>query len=102
MKLNGIDLLGRKILTKQAISTRKKNPNKNKRPNFVVNNLPENEDLFKWSRTVPGNKSYATAVSEREVNPTYEERNFSRQSQGKKTFIIGHSHLKTTKQNKTR
>ena len=37
------------------------------------------------------------------VNSTQhmKKRNFSRQSQGKKTFIIGHSHIKkTTKQDK--
>ena len=36
-----------------------------------------------------GNKLNATAVSEREVNPIYEERNFSRQPQRNNTVIIG-------------
>ena len=31
--------------------------------------------------------------NEREANPRYEERNFSRQPQRKKIFIIGDSHL---------
>ena len=59
----------------------------------MVNNVPENKNLFKQTRFVPENKLYATAVSECEVKPTYEERNFSRQSQRKKTFIIGDSYL---------
>ena len=65
LKLDRVDLLGRKILIKEAISTRKKDPKQNKRTNFVVNNFPENQDLFKRPRVVPGNKLYATAVSER-------------------------------------
>ena len=71
LKLDGIDLLGRKLLIKEAISTRKKDPKQNKRPNFVVNNFPENQDLFKRLRIIPGNKSYVAAISEREVNATY-------------------------------
>ena len=47
LKLDGIDLLGRKILIKEAISTRKKDTKQNKRPIFVVSNFPENRDLFK-------------------------------------------------------
>ena len=39
LKLGGIDLLDRKISIKEAISTRKKDPKQNKRPNFVVNNF---------------------------------------------------------------
>ena len=84
LKLDGIDLLGRKLLIKEAISTRKKDPKQNSRYNFVVNNFPENQDLFKRPRIIPGNKSYATVVSEREVDATYEERNYSRQPQRKK------------------
>ena len=56
---------------KNAISARKKYPkhvNQNRRHKFVVNN-------------------------EREANPRYEERNFSRQPQRKKIFIIGDNHL---------
>ena len=71
LKLDGIDLLGRKLLIKEAISTRKKDPKQNKRPNFVVNNFPENQDLFKRLRIIPGNKSYVAAISECEVNATY-------------------------------
>ena len=56
-------MTGRKILIKEAISTRKKDPKQNKRPNFVVNNFPENQDLFKQSRIIRGNKLHATAVS---------------------------------------
>ena len=97
LKLERVDLLGRKILIKEAISTNKKDPKQKKRPNFVVNNFPENQDLFKQPRVVPGNKLYATAVSEREVDVTYEEMNYSRQPQRKKTFIIGDSHLTTIK-----
>ena len=48
---------------KEAISTRKKDPKQNKRPNFVVNNFPENQDLFKQSRIIRANKLHATAVS---------------------------------------
>ena len=47
---------------------------------FVVNNFPENQDLSKRPRIVPGNELYGTAVSEREVD-AYEERNYSRQPQ---------------------
>ena len=76
-----------------AISTRKKDPKQNERPNFVVNNFPENQDLSKRPRIIPGSKSYATAVSEREVNATYEQRNYPRQPQRMKIFIIGDRHL---------
>ena len=93
LKLDGIDLLGRKLLIKEAISTTKKDPKQTKRPNFVVNNFQENQDLFKPPRIIPGNKSYATAVSERKVNATNEERNYPRQPQRKKNFTIGDSHL---------
>ena len=58
-----------------------------------MNNFLENQDLFQRPRIILGNKSYATAVSEREVDAAYEERNFSRQPQRKKIFIIGDSHL---------
>ena len=102
LKLDGIDLLGRKLLIKEAISTRKKDPKQSKRPNFVVNDFPENQDLFKRPRIIPGNKSYATAVSEREVDATYEERNYSRQPQRKKIFIIGDSHLTRIKKDSLR
>ena len=78
LKLDGIDLLGRNLLIKEAFSNRKKDPKQNKRPNFVVNNFPENQDLFKRPRILPGNKWYATAVSEREVDATYKEKNYSR------------------------
>ena len=93
-------LIGRKILIKEAISTRKKNSenvNRNRRPNFLVNNFPENENLFRQLRLVPGNKFYATDVSEREVNPRYEKRNFSRRPQREKNFIIGDSLLRKIK-----
>ena len=93
LELDGIDLLGRKLLIKEAISTRKKDSKQNKRPNFVVNNFPENQDLFKRPRIIPGNKSYATAVSECKVSETYEQRNYPRQPQRKKIFIIGDSHF---------
>lgn len=63
----------------------------------MVINFSENQDLFKWPGFVPGNKLYATAASERKVNPMNEERN-SRQPQKKKTFTIGDSHL--TRMNK--
>ena len=43
---------------------------------------------------------YVTAVSEREVDSTYEERNYSRQPQRKKNFIIGDSHLTRIKKDK--
>ena len=56
LKLDGIDLLGRNLLIKEAFSNRKKDPKQNKRPNFVVNNFPENQDLFKQSRLIPGKK----------------------------------------------
>ena len=92
LKLDGIDLLGRKILMKEAVSTRKKDPKQNKRPsNFAVNNFPENQDLFKRPRTVPGNKLHATAVTGREIDATYEERNYSRQPQRKRIFKTGDS-----------
>ena len=100
LKLDGIDLLGRKILIKEAISTRKKDTKQNKRPIFVVSNFPENRDLFKWPRIIPDNKLYVTVVSEREVDSTYEERNYSRQPQRKKNFIIGDSHLTRIKKDK--
>ena len=45
---------------------------------------------------------YATAVSEREVGETYEERNYSRQPQRKKIFIIDDSHLTKMKKNNLR
>ena len=99
LELDGIDLLGRKLLIKEAISTRKKDSKQNKRPNFVVNNFPENQDLFKRPRIILGNKSYAKGVSEREVDATYEERNYSRKPQRKKIFIIGDSHLTRIKRN---
>ena len=60
LKLDGIDLLGRKLLIKEAISTRKKDPKQSKRPNFVVNNFPKNQDLFKRPGIIPDNKSYAS------------------------------------------
>ena len=56
LKLDGKDLLGRQLLIKEAISTRKKDLKQNKRPNFVVNNFPENQDLFKQPRLIPGKK----------------------------------------------
>ena len=99
LKLDGIDLLGRNLLIKEAFSNRKKDPKQNKRPNFVVNNFPENQDLFKRPRIILGNKSYAKGVSEREVHATYEERNYSRKPQRKKIFIIGDSHLTRIKRN---
>ena len=102
LKLDGIDLLGRKPLIKEAISTRKKDPKQNKRPNFVVNNFPENQDLFKPPRIIPGNKSYATAVSEHKVNATNEERNYPRQPQRKKYFTIGDNHLTRIKKDSLR
>ena len=102
LKLDGIDLLGRKLLIKETISTRKKDPKQNKRPNFVVNNFPENQDLLNRPRIIPGNKSYTTAVSEREVDATYEEGNYSRQPQKKKLFIIGDSHLTGIKKDSLR
>ena len=52
-KLDEIDLLGGKLLIKQAISTWKK---QNRGPNFVVNNFPENQDLFKRIRNILGHK----------------------------------------------
>ena len=79
-------MLGRKLLIKETISTRKKDPKQNNRPSFVVNNFPGNQDLFKRPRIIPGNKSYVTVFSEREVDATYEERNYSRQTQRKKIF----------------
>ena len=93
LKLDGIDFFGRKRLIKETISTRKKDPKQSNRPNFVVNNFPKNQDLFKRPRIVPGNKLYATAVSELEVKATYQERNYSRQPQRKQIFVIGDSHL---------
>ena len=95
-------MLDRKKLIKEAISTRKKDPKQNKRPNFVVNNFLKNQDLFKRPRIVPGNKLYATAINEPEVDATYEERNYSRQPQRKKTFIIGDSHLTRIKKDSLR
>ena len=62
LKLDGIDLLGKKLLLKEAISTRKKDLNQNNRPSFVVNSFPENQGQFKQPRIIPGNKSYATVV----------------------------------------
>ena len=70
LKVDGVDLLSRKILIKEAISTRKKDAKQNKRPNLVVNNFPENQHLFIQPRIVPGNKLYATAFCEREVDAT--------------------------------
>ena len=67
-----------------------------------MNNFPETQDLFKRPRIVPGNKLYATAVSEREVDATYEERNYSRQPQRKKIFIIRDSHLTRIKKDSLR
>ena len=93
LRLDEIDLLGRKIFIKRGNFNQEKDPKQNKRPNFVVNNFPKNQDLFKRPRVVPDNKLYAIAVSEREVDATYEEMNYSRQPQRKKTFIIGDSHL---------
>ena len=91
LKLDGIDLLGRKLLIKEAISTRKKDPKQNNRPNFPVNNSREDQDLFKRPRFIHGNKSY-TSVSVK-YDATCEERNYSRQPQRKKIFIIGDSTL---------
>lgn len=51
----------------------------------MVINFSENQDLFKWPGFVPGNKLYATAASERKVNPMNEERN-SRQPQKKENL----------------
>ena len=65
----------------------------------VVKNFPENQDLFQWPRVIPGNNLYATTVSELEVEATYEERNYSRQAQRKKNFIISDSHLTRIKKN---
>ena len=93
LRLDEIDLLGRKIFIKRGNFNQEKDPKQNKRPNFVVNNFPENQDLFKRPRVVPDNKLYAIPFSEREVDATYEERNYSRQPQRKKTCITGDSHL---------
>ena len=93
LKLDGIDLFGRKKFIKETILTRKKDPKQNNRPNFVVNTFPVNQDLFKQSRIIPGNRLYATAVSERKNDAIYEEKNYSRQPRKKKIFIIGDSHL---------
>ena len=68
----------------------------------MVSNFPENQYLFARRRIVPGNKLCATAVTECEVNPTYEVRNFSRQPKRKKTFIIGDGHLKRMKKESLR
>ena len=58
-----------------------------------MNNFLENLDLFGRPRLVPGNKLYEIAISECEVNPRYEEINFSRQPQRKKTSTISDSNL---------
>ena len=76
LKLNRVDFLGRKILTKEAISTRKTIPKQNRPPNYVMNNFPENQYPFEQPRIVPSNKLYVAAVSEREVKHAYEERIF--------------------------
>ena len=101
-KLDEIDLVSVKLLIKEAISTWKQDPKQNRRTNFVVNNFPENQDLFKRIRIIPGHKQYATAVSEREVDATYEERHYSRQPQRQKIFIICDSHLTTIKKDSLR
>ena len=49
-----------------------------------------------------GNKSYGAAVSERKVNATYKEKNYPRQPQRKKIFIIGDSHLTRIKKDSLR
>ena len=43
---------------------------------------------------------YVTAVNEREIDTTYEVRNYSRQPQRKKNFIIVGSHLTRIKKDK--
>ena len=68
----------------------------------MVNNFPENKGLFKRLRLLPGNTLYATAVSECEVNSRYEEINFSRQQQRKKTFIISDNKLTRIKKDSFR
>ena len=55
-KLDEIDLVSVKLLIKEAISTWKQDPKQNRRTNFVVNNFPENQDLFKRIRIIPGHK----------------------------------------------
>ena len=72
------------------------------RPNFVVNNFRENQYPFKRPRIIPGNSWHVTAVSEYEVDATYEERNYSRQPQRKKVFIIRDSHLTRIKKDKNK
>ena len=42
---------------------------------------------------MPGNSLHVTAVSDYEVDAAYEERNYSKQPQRKKIFIIRDSHL---------
>ena len=56
LKVNGTGFLGRKLLIKETISTRQQGPKQNKRHNFFVNNFPENQDLFKRQRIIPGCK----------------------------------------------
>ena len=102
VKLDGTDSFGRKILIKEAISTRKKDLKQTNRPNFVVNNFTEHQDLFKRPRIVPDNKLYATAISELEVEATYHKRNYSRQPPRKQIFVIGDSHLTRIKKDSLR
>ena len=84
-------MLGRKLLIKEAISTGKKDAKQNKRPNFVL--------TYRRPRVIPGNKLYVATVNELEVEATHEERNYSRQPQRKKNFIISDSHLTRIKKN---
>ena len=72
------------------------------RPNFVVNNFRENQYSFKRPRIIPDISLHVTAVSEYEVDATYEERNYSRQPQRKKVFIIRDSHLTRIKKDSLR
>ena len=90
LKLDSIHLFGRKTLIQEVILTRKKNPEQNRRPSSVVNNFPDYQDIFKQFRTVPGNKFYATAVSECEANPAY---TFFKKTTKKENFITGDGHI---------
>ena len=67
IKLNGCNFRRKKIIVEEATSTRKKvelviDKSDKRRPQVVVNNFPENQDLFQRPKIVPGNKSYSEAV----------------------------------------
>ena len=67
IKLNGINFLESCIIVKEATSTRSRvnqgaTNSVTRRPQVVVNQFPENQDVYSKPSVAPGNRSYAETV----------------------------------------